>query len=501
MAGIEKLVQLKSLMQGQQMQQGQIQMQQQQIQDKNARTQAMIGWDGKDPGDLAKSVLKNGGSADAATAVTQHFLQLKDTASQIALRDAQTGTANIDNILKMHDQILGALTPANDPKQVPDEQLGDYIGKQVQQLQASGMLKEPQVMQQVQQITQLAQTNPTAARQQLQVTEASLKGSKQQFEDAKSAAETAEANTESEEGQQKLAIIRSYQQNPQQLLWQVDAVAPPDKYGALNLRTKAQVHLAMSTGDVDGAKEAIKQASEQVGGIEKETNPAVQANKIATSVAEGKARAQIQAGGFGQPGDPMVDMVGQNRIDLATALQRVPPAQKYDFLAQLSQKYPSYNQGTFGIEKKVGTDFTSGDAAKSLTAFSTAIEHAGQLSKATDELDNTDNRTLNKIGNSLGYQFGSDKTTNFNVIKNALSGEISKVFKGGQATDAEIREVQGPFDTANSPEQLKGAIKNAIALMNSKRDALKQQYQSGVQGKPNFGGGTDPFSSFGGKPR
>ncbi len=65
---------------------------------------------------------------------------------------------------------------------------------------------------------------------------------------------------------------------------------------------------------------------------------------------------------------------------------------------------------------------------------------------------------------------------------------MSKVFKGGQATDAEIREVQQPFDSANSPAQLKGAIQNAIRLMNSKRDALKQQYEAGRQGQPNFGG-------------
>ena len=111
------------------------------------------------------------------------------------------------------------------------------------------------------------------------------------------------------------------------------------------------------------------------------------------------------------------------------------------------------------------------------------------MRQAADALDNGDVRGLNAIGNQLGYQFGSDKTTNFNVIKNALSGEISKVFKGGQATDAEIKQVEQPFSSANSPAQLKGAIDNAVALMNSKRNALQQQYQAGVQAKPNFGGG------------
>lgn len=195
----------------------------------------------------------------------------------------------------------------------------------------------------------------------------------------------------------------------------------------------------------------------------------------------------LMQGNFGSAGDPMVDMVGQNRVDLATALQRIPPASKANFMAQLNAKYPNYNQGQFGIEKKVGEEFTSGDAAKNLTAFNTAIEHATQAGEAAKALQTGDMRTLNKIGNALGYEFGSDRTTNFNVIKSALSSEISKVFKGGQATDAEIKEVQGPFDAANSPAQLRGAIKTAIRLMNSKRDALKSQYEAGRQGKPNFG--------------
>ena len=146
------------------------------------------------------------------------------------------------------------------------------------------------------------------------------------------------------------------------------------------------------------------------------------------------------------------------------------------------------NKMNYGAETALQKSAVAGEMGKNITAYNTAIAHAGQLSQAADALDNGDVHALNAVGNALGYQFGSDKTTNFNVIKNALSGEISKVFKGGEATDAEIKAVQAPFDAANSPAQLKGAISNAIHLMNSKRDALQQQYQQGMQGKPNFGG-------------
>ena len=198
---------------------------------------------------------------------------------------------------------------------------------------------------------------------------------------------------------------------------------------------------------------------------------------------------QIPGGQNGKP-STIAQSLADNSIKWQDVVSnRTPIAVKQQLLAEVKAINPNFNSGDYSIEQGVKKEFTSGDAAKNLTAFNTAIEHAGQLRQAADALDNGDVRGLNAIGNQLGYQFGSDKTTNFNVIKNALSGEISKVFKGGQATDAEIKQVEQPFSSANSPAQLKGAIDNAVALMNSKRNALQQQYQAGVQAKPNFGGG------------
>jgi len=180
---------------------------------------------------------------------------------------------------------------------------------------------------------------------------------------------------------------------------------------------------------------------------------------------------------------------------------RTPIAVKQQLLAEVKSIKPDFNTGDFELEQSVRKEFTSGDAAKNLTAFSTAIEHAKQAQEAADALDNGDIKALNRVGNALGVQFGSNKLTNFQTIKAALSGEISKVFKGGQATDAEIKEVQAPFDSAGSPAQLRGALDTAIKLMNSKRDALKEQYEQGVKGKPNFSGGTAShpfFDQFGG---
>ena len=158
------------------------------------------------------------------------------------------------------------------------------------------------------------------------------------------------------------------------------------------------------------------------------------------------------------------------------------------------------NKMVYGAQTALEKSAIAGPIGQQVTAYNTAIAHAQQLQQAADALQNGDVRVLNKVGNALGYQFGSDLTTNFNVIKNALAGEVSKVFKGGEASDAEIKAVQEPFNTANSPTQLKGAIQNAIHLMNSKRDALQQQYEQGMKGKPNFSGQSETPKDLGPAP-
>lgn len=255
---------------------------------------------------------------------------------------------------------------------------------------------------------------------------------------------------------------------------------------------------------------AIQQRKNLGGPVTPDENAFLQAyQKLKTLVPVANFNLQ-NAGIAGQGGQPsaIAQALADGTMKWTDVVSpRTPQSVTEALLSEVKRLKPSFNSGDFAIEQSVKKEFTSGDAAKNLTAFNTAIEHAKQLQSAADALQNGDAVTLNRLGNALGYPFGSDQTTNFNVIKNALTGEISKVFKGGQATDAEISAIQGPFNAANSPAQLKGAIQNAVALMNSKRDALKQQYESGSQGKPNFGNTTNNqnqnnfFSGFGGTQR
>jgi len=151
------------------------------------------------------------------------------------------------------------------------------------------------------------------------------------------------------------------------------------------------------------------------------------------------------------------------------------------------------------VAKRSAIDFTSGPDARTLTNFNTAQEHLKQLDSAATALGNGDTQLFNRIGNDFATATGSPAPTNFDAVKNAVAGEVSKTFKGSGATDAEISQIENTINRAQSPAQLRGAIKTYSDLMQSKKDALRQQYEQGREGHPNFKA-PDEGSSDAGKP-
>ncbi len=201
-----------------------------------------------------------------------------------------------------------------------------------------------------------------------------------------------------------------------------------------------------------------------------------------------------------------VDMVGKNQMDLQTALMnyRRFPGQSQAFLGALADNYPDYFQGNYGASKGVLEYFTSGEGAKNINAFNTATEHLGQLQQLGTALDNKNMQAWNAVKNQVETWFGGAAPGNFNLVRSAVAGEISKTFKG-QVTDPEIKSITDNVNSSQSQGQLNGVIGNALALMRSKMQANVEQYQKGRQAQPAFpsgtqGGGTEHpfFSQFGG---
>jgi hypothetical protein len=141
----------------------------------------------------------------------------------------------------------------------------------------------------------------------------------------------------------------------------------------------------------------------------------------------------------------------------------------------------------FQTTKALQKTAIAGKMGETLTAFNIAIKHTDQLLSAATALDNGDLQLANRIGNAWATATGSPAPTEFNGIRNAVAGEIAKAFKGAGASDQEIKQIVDTINQSQSPQQLIGVANQYRTALGSKRDVLKQQYEQGLQGQPNFG--------------
>jgi len=141
---------------------------------------------------------------------------------------------------------------------------------------------------------------------------------------------------------------------------------------------------------------------------------------------------------------------------------------------------------SFQIDKAISRAFTSGQPAQTINYFNTAAAHIKLLGETVKALHNNDVQAFNKAANAVATALGMPAPTDFNAVRNAVAGELSKTFRGAAATEEEVRLVNETINNAQSPEQLAHVIHYYSTLMGSKLDAMRAQYEAGKRGKPAF---------------
>jgi hypothetical protein len=150
-------------------------------------------------------------------------------------------------------------------------------------------------------------------------------------------------------------------------------------------------------------------------------------------------------------------------------------------LAQLIEsRHPDFNMQNYATQLGTMKDFTSGKTSQNITALNTSIGHLDQLSQAANALQNGNIQILNHVANSLGVQIGESPVATYSAIHNAVSGEVSKTFKGASATDSEIKTMDNTFSPSQSPKQAKAALDATIHLFASRLSALNNQFKNGA---------------------
>lgn len=438
-------------------------------QDREAGMKAMQEWSGKDISELPDLIQKNGGSMQAVLGAKKSAIEAQQQVMN--LNTAQLGQAKTKN-----DYLLGKLQAKSGPD-VPDDQLAQSVTDGVSESIHDGYL-DPQHAQEVQQLIQQF-PNPADLRSHLKIYEKGLMSQSEQFEQ-----ETKNRSTTAAE-QSAQARADAAANSGKRLAAELPG-------GALQDPAKAELQDWLAKNPGKGPADFL-------------------AYKATLGPNASKA---AQAQGVGGPNDAMVDLVGNRQMDLATALSRMPPSAKETFAAALKAKYPDFNQGEFGVAKKVLEKYTSGNVSDQLLAIGTAREHMKTFSSLADALNNGNVQLANKIGNEIGVQFGSDKVGNAKIAASALGGELGRAFDGAGVVGSERKEWEEKLAPYLANGQFAGAIKTADSLLAGKQHSAEQSFNSGIKAKPNFGGGpsqagapaasptatsTDPFAQFGGK--
>lgn len=142
---------------------------------------------------------------------------------------------------------------------------------------------------------------------------------------------------------------------------------------------------------------------------------------------------------------------------------------------------PTFDAVNYNARSKTRSSFTAGQDANNVTAINTALQHAGTVSDAFDQLGNTSMPAVNYFKNKLAGAFGSSAPSNAAEAVSALAAEARKVFATtGGGSLQELKDWEQNFPKNGSPEQQKGALKEFVGLMDGRLDALASKYNQGM---------------------
>ena len=155
----------------------------------------------------------------------------------------------------------------------------------------------------------------------------------------------------------------------------------------------------------------------------------------------------------------------------------------------VNQYNPEYKADQFAIRRPTRQAFTTGTQGQQINAINTAIGHIGLIPKLAAAMKNGSFVPGNEVYNTVKTAFGSDAVTNFDTLKDALSGEVASVLAKGGATVSGIADAKAHIKNASSPEQLTGYVKTLLPIMGSKLNEFNFQYHQAM-------GANDPWQAL-----
>lgn len=175
----------------------------------------------------------------------------------------------------------------------------------------------------------------------------------------------------------------------------------------------------------------------------------------------------------------MVKAIVEGRMSPPSGMSLKSP-QVQGWVRDAAQYEPGFDLTKWSQRNSTVKDFASGKAAGSVTSLNTVVGHLGDLTDKVDALNNYRIPLANSVGNFVNEKTGDPRVNNFNLARNAVSDELAKVFRQTGMSDHEIGQWKSTLNADMSPEQLKGAVKTAVGLLESRLNALHDQRTRGM---------------------
>lgn len=150
----------------------------------------------------------------------------------------------------------------------------------------------------------------------------------------------------------------------------------------------------------------------------------------------------------------------------------------------LSQYEPGADSNLYRVRYATQKDMATGKMGQNVASFNTALGHMYDLYNQVDGLGNSNVPMLNAPINAVrGAVSDKDqaKLKAFETTLSKVNAEVEKAFKGSGATVHDLEEAKNAINVNMAPATLKAATKKLLELMESRIEAIGDQYNRGMQ--------------------
>jgi hypothetical protein len=157
---------------------------------------------------------------------------------------------------------------------------------------------------------------------------------------------------------------------------------------------------------------------------------------------------------------------------------------------QIQQQVLQYdpNATSFNLQARAATRkaFTSGADANEIKSLNTFAGHIDKLDRAIDKLNNGNFPWINAVGQWWNGKVAGDAATqkalaDFRTWAGLSANEVTKLTRGGEGSEGDIKYWRDRLNAADSPTALKQVTRDMVEAVQSRLESLRNKYNEGMQ--------------------